>query len=91
MSTKEDAVMTTEAADLADALKAIASAQTLHARLWDTADVAAFLKLNTAYCRANIVTRGDFPAPCDIPGTGSEPIRRWRPVDVRDWAEKWRG
>jgi hypothetical protein len=77
-------------AEAIELLKRIADAQTLDARLWDTADVAAFLKLSEAHTRAHIMTRSDFPAPVDLPGKGKEPIRRYRPVDVRDWAEKWR-
>lgn len=63
---------------------------TFDARLWDTSDVATFLNLNPAHVRKFILTRGDFPAPVDLPGSGKEPIRRYRPVDVRDWSERFR-
>lgn len=75
---------------VAEAIHALRKAHDVDARLWDTADVAEFLKLNPAYTRAHILTRSDFPKSVDLPGKGREPIRRYRPVDVRDWAEKWR-
>lgn len=77
--------------DVTQLLKQIANTQRIDARLWDTADVAEFLKLNADYTRRSIVTRGDFPKPVDLPGSGKEPIRRYRPEDVRDWAERFRG
>lgn len=75
---------------VAAGMKALAEAQLLQQRMWDTEDVAAFLKLNVAYVRAHIVTQSTFPAPSEIPGAKKKAIRRWRPVDVQDWAEKWR-
>jgi len=75
---------------VAEAINEFRKTSRLDSRLWDTADVAEFLKLNPAYTRAHILTRGDFPKSVDLPGKGREPIRRYRPVDVRDWAEKWR-
>ena len=77
--------------DLIDVLTRIANVSTLDARLWGTADMAVFLKLNTDHARVHIMSRKDFPAPVDLPGRGKEPIRRYRTIDVRDWAEKWRG
>lgn len=83
--------MSVTADELTDILKRIADVRTLDARLWDTADVAAFLKLNTTHVRRHIITRSDFPAAMDLPGMGKEPIKRFRPVDVKDWAERFRG
>lgn len=79
-----------EAAELTEALKAIAAASRLDQRLWDANDVAAYLKLSADHTRKHILTRRDFPNPCELPGKGGEPIKRWRAVDVRDWAERWR-
>jgi hypothetical protein len=62
----------------------------IDSRLWDAADVALFLKLTTDYVRKFIVTRSDFPAAIELPGKGKEPITRYRPVDVRDWSERFR-
>ena len=82
--------MSVTAEELGELLKRIVNVQTLDARLWDFADVAMFLKLNVVHVRKFIATRGDFPAPVDLPGAGSEPIRRYRAVDIRDWSEKFR-
>ncbi len=71
-------------------LRQVVGAQALDARLWDTSDVATYLKLNPDHVRRHILTRGDFPGPVDLPGSGSEPIRRYRPGDVRDWSERFR-
>lgn len=79
--------MSTTMEDFAELLKKAAG---FDSRLWDTADVALFLKLNPDHVRKFICTRADFPAPVDLPGKGSEPIRRFRPVDVRDWSERFR-
>lgn len=73
-----------------DVLKRITEAHTFDSRLWSTEDVALFLGLNPAYARAHILTRSDFPAAVMLPGSGEKSIKRYRPVDVRDWAEKWR-
>jgi len=83
--------MTTETAEIAVLLKQLVDVRTLDARLWDTADVAAYLKLNPAHVRRSILARPDFPKAIDLPGSGAEPIKRYRPDDVRDWAEKYRG
>ena len=82
--------MSVTAEEITDILKRIADVKTLDARLWDTADVAAYLKLNVAHVRRHIITRKDFPAAVDLPGAGAEPIKRFRPEDVRDWTEKYR-
>lgn len=76
--------------EITDLLKRALELKSLDSRLWDTADVAAFLKLNPAHVRRHILTRGDAPRPVDLPGAGDEPIRRYRPDDWRDWAEKYR-
>lgn len=76
--------------EIAELLLRIADVKTLDARLWDTADVAAYLKLSAPHVRRHILTRSDFPAAADLPGAGDEPIKRFRPVDVRDWSEKFR-
>ncbi len=73
--------------EVTELLKRALELKTLDSRLWDTADVAAFLKLNTAHVRRHILTRGDFPPALSLPGSGKEPITRYRPGDVRDWAE----
>ncbi|KQW13933.1 hypothetical protein ASC98_17740 [Rhizobacter sp. Root1238] len=75
---------------ITDILKRLMDVRTLDARLWDTADVATYLKLNVAHVRRSLLTRSDFPRAVDLPGAGNEPIRRFRPDDVRDWAEKFR-
>ncbi len=77
-------------AEITDIIRQVVGVQALNGRLWDTADVAAFLKLNPAYVREHILTRSDFPGSIDLPGKGKEPIRRYRPGDVQDWAEKYR-
>ena len=56
--------MSTTTEEIADLLKQIVGAKTLDARLWDTADVAAFLKLNPAHVRKFILTRSDFHSGC---------------------------
>lgn len=80
--------MSTETEEITDLLKKLVDVRTLDSRLWDTADVAAYLKLNPAHVRRSILTRGDFPKPMDIPGSGAEPITRYDPEDVRDWAKR---
>lgn len=77
-------------AEIEDIVRQVVGVQDLNGRLWTTADVAAFLCLNPDYVRAHILTRSDFPGGIDLPGKGKEPIRRYRPGDVRDWAEKYR-
>ena len=76
--------------ELARAQRELANAQTFNNRLWTHADVAMFLGFNVDYCRKNIATRSDFPAPLMIPGSGKEPNARYLAEDVREWAEKWR-
>lgn len=75
---------------VAEAINEFRKTSRLDARLWDTADVAEFLKLNPAYTRAHILTRDDFPVCLKIPGAGIEPIRRWHPREVRDWFQNFR-
>lgn len=75
---------------LAEALASIAQAGKVPDRLWDTAAVATYLGLNVDYCRRHIITRGDFPKALHIPGRGTEPIVRYQPDDVREWAATWR-
>lgn len=82
--------MLTATEEFTDLLKRALELKSLDSRLWDAADVAAFLKLNVAHVRRHILTRGDFPQAVSLPGSGKEPITRYRPDDVRDWAELYR-
>lgn len=82
--------MSTTTEEITDLLKRVLELRSLDSRLWDTADVAAFLKLNVAHVRRHILTREDFPQAVSLPGSGREPITRYRPDDVRDWAELYR-
>lgn len=71
--------------EITDLLKRALELKSLDSRLWDTADVAAFLKLNVAHVRRHILTRADFPRPLDLPGTGTAPIRRFVGTEVVRW------
>lgn len=82
--------MSITAEEVQSLVREVVGVQGMNGRLWDTADVAVFLKLNPDYVRAHILTRSDFPGAIDLPGKGKEPIRRYRPGDVRDWSEKYR-
>lgn len=70
--------------DLADLMNRV-----LRAQLWTAAESAAFLKYSAQHFRMFIATRSDFPKALHLPGKGKTPNLRYRPDDVRDWADKF--
>lgn len=59
--------------------------------LWDAADVAAYLKVSTQHLyNHKVLTRADFPRALVVPITDERPTKRWRAVEVANWAQRIR-
>ena len=55
------------------------------ASLWDAQDIATYLKLAKSTVQSHVICKADFPKAIKINGT-----RRWKPTEVRAWAERHR-
>ena len=55
-------------------------------RLWSVEDIAEYFGLSRASVYSRIVSRSDFPRAVKIDGVG----RRWKPADVRAYADRKR-
>lgn len=57
----------------------------MNEKLIDSADIAAMLGMNRAYCVGRILKRPDFPKPAiNI----TQKTRRWRLSDIQRWATR---
>lgn len=55
-------------------------------KLWVIEDVANYFQMSRSTVSKKIITQNDFPKPISIQNT----LPRWKPDEVKRWAEKQR-
>lgn len=57
-------------------------------RLWDAEDVAKYIGAAKRVVLERYATSGNFPAPIQLPSEGGRGRMRWKPSDIRAWADR---
>ena len=55
------------------------------AELWNTSDIARYMRLSTSSVQSRIVARQDFPRAVRIPTENGLGGRRWYAKEVKHW------
>jgi len=59
---------------------------TTHNKLWEVEDIAQYFQMSQSTVKRKIIVCKDFPQPIKINNT----LPRWKPEEVKDWAERQR-